>query len=73
MNGIIKHHFGKHMTPDTKLRPYNIISKASLCYSSEIFIINKTDAQKLKAAQMRLLRPQLGLQDWTARETLLHL
>jgi hypothetical protein len=32
-----------------------------LCYGSENWIINKRDAQKLGAAQMRLLRPLLGL------------
>jgi hypothetical protein len=32
MNGIIKQHFGKHMTTDTKLRLHNNTSKACLCY-----------------------------------------
>jgi hypothetical protein len=32
MNGIIKCHFGKHMTTDTKLGLHNITSKAALCY-----------------------------------------
>jgi hypothetical protein len=44
MNGIIKRHFGKHMTIDTKLRIHNITSKAALCYGSEAWIINKRDA-----------------------------
>jgi hypothetical protein len=70
MNGIIKRHFGKHMTTDTKLLIHNIISKAALCYGSEAWIINKRDAQKLEAAQMRFLRPLLGLTDWTDKETL---
>jgi hypothetical protein len=61
MNGIIKRHFGKHMTIDTKLRKHNITSKAALCYGSEVWIINKRNAQKLEAAQMRFLRPLLGL------------
>jgi hypothetical protein len=52
---------GIHMTTDTKLRQHNATSKASLCYGSEDWIINKRDAQKLEAAQMRLLRPLLGL------------
>jgi hypothetical protein len=47
MNGIIKLHFGKHMTIDTKLRIHNITSKAALCYRTETWIINKRDAQKL--------------------------
>jgi hypothetical protein len=49
------------MTIDTKLRIYNIASKAALYYGSEAWIINKRDAQKLEAAQMRFLRPLLGL------------
>jgi hypothetical protein len=61
MNGIIKHHFGKHMTIDTKLQIHNITSKAALCYGSEVWIINKRDAQKLQVAQMRFLRPLIGL------------
>jgi hypothetical protein len=61
MNGIIKQHFRKQMTTDIKLRLYNITSKASLCYGSENWIINKRDTQKLEAAQMRFLRPLLGL------------
>jgi hypothetical protein len=40
---------------------YNITPKASLCYGSENWITNKTDALKLEAAQMRFLRPLLGL------------
>jgi hypothetical protein len=58
------------MTIDTKLRIRNITSKAALCYGSEVWIINKRDAQKLEAAQMIFLRPLLGLKDWTAKETL---
>jgi hypothetical protein len=61
MNGIIKCHFGKRMTTDTKLRLYNISSKAGLCYGSENWIVKKREAQKLEAAQMKLLRPLLGL------------
>jgi hypothetical protein len=53
--------FGKQMTTNTKLRLHNITSKASLCYGSENWIINKRDARKLEAAQMRFLRPLLEL------------
>jgi hypothetical protein len=49
------------VTTDTKLGQYNITSKASLCRGSENLVINKGDAQKLEAAQMRFLRPLLGL------------
>jgi hypothetical protein len=41
MNGIIKRHFGKNMTKDTKLRIHDITSTAALCYGSEFWIINK--------------------------------
>jgi hypothetical protein len=61
LNGIIKRHFGKHVTTRIKLRLHNITSKASLCYGSEDWILYKRDAQKLEAAQMRFLRPLLGL------------
>jgi hypothetical protein len=61
MNGIIKRHFGKNMTVGTKLRIHNITSKATLCYGSKVWIINKRDAQQLEAAQIRFLRPLLGL------------
>jgi hypothetical protein len=49
------------MTTDTKWRLHNITYKASLCYGSENWIINKRDAQKLEAVQMRFPRPLLGL------------
>jgi hypothetical protein len=61
MNGIITWHFGEHITTNTKLRLHNITSKAVLCYDSENWIIKKREAQKLQAAQMRFLRPLLGL------------
>jgi hypothetical protein len=61
MNGIIKRHFGKHMTINTKLRIHNTTSKAALCYGSEVCIISKRNAQKLEAAQIIFLRPLLGL------------
>jgi hypothetical protein len=48
------------MSTNTKLRLY-IISKAGLCCGSENWIINKRDAQKLEAAQMRFLGPLLEL------------
>jgi hypothetical protein len=70
MNGIIKQCFGKYMATDTQIQLHDITSKASLCRGSENWITIKRDAQKLEAAQMRFLRPLLGLTDWTARETL---
>jgi hypothetical protein len=52
MNGIIKDHFGKHMTTETKLGIHNIPSKAVSCYGSENWITNQRDAKTLEAAQM---------------------
>jgi hypothetical protein len=57
MHGIIKCHFGKHMTTDTELR----LVKQFLYYGSDDWIINKKEAQELEAAQMEFLRPFLGL------------
>jgi hypothetical protein len=36
INGINKRQFGKNMFPSTKLRLYNITSKAALKYGSEV-------------------------------------
>jgi hypothetical protein len=60
MNGVIRRHFGKQMTVETKLRFHNITSKSSLSYGSEIRILNRRDTGKPEAAQMRFLRPLLG-------------
>jgi hypothetical protein len=48
------------MSTETKLRLHKICSKPVLFYGSEAWVINKRDAQKLEAAQMRFLRPLLG-------------
>jgi hypothetical protein len=58
LNGVIKRHFGKQMSTETKLRLHNICSKPAPFYGSEAWVIR--DAQKLEAAQMRFLRPLLG-------------
>jgi hypothetical protein len=56
MNGIIKSHFGKHTTIDTKLGKHNITSKAALCYGSEVWIINKRDAQKTRSGTNEIFK-----------------
>jgi hypothetical protein len=48
------------MSTETKLRIHNICSKPALFYGSKAWVVNKRDAQKLEAAQMRFLRPLLG-------------
>jgi hypothetical protein len=39
------------MTPGTKLRPHTITLKAHLYCGSEMWILSKTDAQEIRAAQ----------------------
>jgi hypothetical protein len=48
MSGVIKRHFGKRMTTDTKLQLYSSTSKPVLCYGSENWIISKRDASNWK-------------------------
>jgi hypothetical protein len=61
LNGMIKGHFGKQISTETKLGIHNIISKATLRYGSELWIMNRKDQKQLGAAQMRFLRPLLDL------------
>jgi hypothetical protein len=49
------------MHPSTKLRLYNITSKAELKYDSEVEVLNKGEYQQLEAAEMKFLRSLLGL------------
>jgi hypothetical protein len=60
MNGIIKRHFGKQMTTETKLRTLNTTSKAAPRYRREMWVLNNGDKQRLEAVQMNFLRPLLG-------------
>jgi hypothetical protein len=60
INEIIKRHFGKQMSNQTKLRIHNKTAKTALRYESETWVLNKRDKQRLEAAQMRFLRPLLG-------------
>jgi hypothetical protein len=60
MNGVIRGHFGKQMTVETKLRLHNITSKSAPSYGSEMWILNRRDTGKLEAAPMRFLRPLSG-------------
>ena len=60
LNDVIKCHFGKHMSIDTKLRLHNITSKSVLLYGSKVWILNGGAMKKLGVAQMRFLRPLLG-------------
>jgi hypothetical protein len=58
INGVIRRHFGKQMTKETKLRLHNITAKAALKFGSEVWVLKK---QRLEAAQMKFLRHLQGI------------
>jgi hypothetical protein len=61
INGVIRRHFGKQMTKETKLRMHNITAKAALKVGSEAWVLKKRDEQRPEAAQMYFLRYLLGI------------
>ena len=61
INGAIRRHFGKQMNKETKLRIYNITTKAALKFGSEAWELKKREEQRLEAAQMKFLRYLLGI------------
>jgi len=61
INGVIRRHFGKQMTKETKLRIHNMTAKAALKFGSEVWVLKKRDEQRLEAAQMKFLRHLLGI------------
>jgi hypothetical protein len=58
------------MSTDTKLRIHNIISKATLRYGSELWIMKRKDQKQLEVAQLHFLRPRLASQDGINKEIL---
>jgi hypothetical protein len=48
------------MNKETKLRIHNITAKAALKFGSEVWVLNKSEEQRLDAAQMKFLRHLLG-------------
>jgi hypothetical protein len=52
INGVIRRHFGKQMTEETKLRLHNITGKAALKFGNEAWVLKKSDEQRLEAAQI---------------------
>jgi hypothetical protein len=70
MNGITKGHFGKHKTTETKLRIYNIAFEAALCYGNENWTMDKRNAQKLEAAEVRFMRQLLALMRFDCQRNL---
>jgi hypothetical protein len=61
INGVIRRHFGKQMTKETRLTIHNITAKAALKFGSEAWVLKKRDEQRLEAAQMKFLRHLLGI------------
>jgi hypothetical protein len=61
INGAIQRHFGKQMTKETKLRIHNMTAKAAFKFGSKVWVLKKRDEQRLEAAQMKFLRPLLGI------------
>jgi len=49
------------MNTQTKLRIHNITPEAALKLGSEAWVLKKREEQRLKAAQMKFLRPLLGI------------
>jgi hypothetical protein len=60
------------MSTETILRLHNIYSKPAFFYGSETWVINKRDAQKLEAAQMRFVRSLLGFTRLDQRNSDIH-
>jgi hypothetical protein len=49
------------MTKEAKLRIHSITAKAALRFSSEAWVLKERDEQRLEAAQMKFLRPLIGI------------
>jgi hypothetical protein len=45
----------------SKLRIHNITAKAALKFGSKVWVLKKRDEQCLEAAEMKFLRPLLGI------------
>jgi hypothetical protein len=61
IHGVIRRHFGKQITKETKLRIHNITAKAALKFGCEVWVLKKRAEQRLEAAQMEFLRHLLGI------------
>jgi regulator of replication initiation timing len=51
INGVIRRHFGKQVTKETRLRIQNIKFRAALKFCSEAWVLKKRDEQRLEAAE----------------------
>jgi hypothetical protein len=61
INGVIRRHFGKQMTKETKLRIHNIAAKAALKFGSEAWALKKRYEKRPEAARIKFLRHLLGV------------
>ena len=61
MNGVLRKHFGKQMTNETKFGPHSVTDKAAWKFSSEAKVLKTGDEQKLEASQMKFLRQLLEI------------
>jgi len=56
INGIIRRHFGKQMTTETKLRIHNIIDKEAFKCGSEPWVLKEREEQRLEAAEKTIFK-----------------
>lgn len=61
INGCIKRNLGQSMSKEIKLKLHNVISKPTLLYGSETWVLRAADKRRIETAEMRFLRPLLGL------------
>jgi hypothetical protein len=61
INGIVRRHFGKQMTKETKLRIHNITATVTVKFGSEAWAMKKRDRTQTKAAQVNFLRHLLEI------------
>jgi hypothetical protein len=61
LNGVIKRHFRNKINRDILLRLHNIVSKSTLHFGSETWILRKEDKRRLETSHMRFLRPIIGV------------
>jgi hypothetical protein len=61
-NGIIKRHFGIHMSKETKLIIHNITAKVAIKFINEAWVLKKRDEQRPEASHMKFFRHLLRIE-----------
>jgi hypothetical protein len=61
LNGCIRRYIGKNMRKELQLQLHKIISKPSLNYGSETWVLTAEDTRRMEAAQMRFLGSIFGV------------